>query len=122
MRTDTMDTYRATAQRRQAARRHERLAARDRAWHAAGDAAALLCTEFHAVRVLAFGSLVESGGEMFDLDSDIDLAAWGIPDQDFFLAVGRLQSVSREFEFDLLAMEHCPETLRSSIERAGREP
>jgi len=71
--------------------------------------------------VVVFGSLVEEDGRSFGVRSDIDLAAWGIRDDDYFMAVARMQSVAREFGVDLVAMERCPAHLVGPIAVHGRE-
>lgn len=96
-------------------------AARDRAWHAARAAADMLCARFGATRVVAFESLAEHEGRFFGTRSDIDLAARGIAGEDYFLAVAALQTVFPELRIDLVAMESCPEHLRSAAERTGVE-
>jgi len=117
--TATLDTYRATLRRREAAEAAARAARRKRAWAAARRAAALLREDFGAARVVVFGSLADTEGAFFGTHSDIDLAAWGVPGHDYFLAVARLQGLSAEFGLDLVAMERCPEYLRAAIEAQG---
>jgi len=68
---------------------------------------------------VVFGSLV--GGRSFSRWSDIDLAAWGLPPDDYFVAVARLQDLSPEFEIDLVTMEYCRPELLKVILREGRE-
>lgn len=113
------DAQRATVRRRNAEDAAARAAKRERAWAAAGACAALLRERFGAERVVVFGSLVAEEGRWFGVRSDIDLAAWGIRDADYFAAVGELQSVDGEFEVDLVAMERCPAHLREPIEANG---
>jgi len=45
--------------------------------------------------------------------------AWGIPSEDYFLAVTHLLGVSAEFSLDLVAMERCPEHLLRAINERG---
>lgn len=51
---------------------------------------ALLREDCGARRVVVFGSMVEGDGAYIDALADIGLAAWGIPEDDDFLAVARL--------------------------------
>ena len=115
------DAHRATVRRRNAEDAAARAAKRERAWSAARSCAALLRDRFGAERVVVFGSLVEDEGRWFGVRSDIDLAAWGIRDDDYFTAVGQLQGVSAEFEVDLVAMERCPAHLEQPISDHGAE-
>jgi predicted nucleotidyltransferase len=86
-----------------------------RAREAAGRAAALLRTDFGASRVVAFGSIARE--EWFTPWSDIDLAAWGIPVEDFYRAVASVNEVSEEFLVDLVDGAACPPKLRVAIDR-----
>jgi len=113
-----MEVYRATAKRRQ----QEELEAKDRsrelAWEVARRAAGLLRDQFGVSRVVVFGSLVR--GRSFSRWSDIDLAAWGLRPDDYFVAVAHLQDLSPDFEIDLVAMEYCRPELQEVILREGR--
>ncbi|RME45498.1 MAG: hypothetical protein D6791_10595 [Chloroflexi bacterium] len=66
-----------------------------------------------------FGSLAH--GAWFHPNSDIDLAAAGIPPQAFWRAWCALDQVSEGFEINLVALEAVPERLRREIETGGRE-
>ena len=68
---------------------------------------------------MVFGSLVH--GYWFSQTSDIDLAAWGLKDEDYFLVVARLQDLSPEFRIDLVRMENCRPGLRGAILQEGIE-
>ena len=114
---EAMATYRATAQRRWEEEQQESAGRRERAWQVARHAAALLKEQFGATRVVAFGSLVH--GYWFSNASDVDLAAWGVQADDYFVAVARLQDLSPEFQIDLVAMERCKPALRETIDREG---
>jgi predicted nucleotidyltransferase len=62
--------------------------------------AEFLKVEFHASRVILFGSLAR--GHDFEPGSDIDLAAWGIPPAQFFSAVARLDELNPKWKIDLV--------------------
>jgi uncharacterized protein len=109
--------YQATAQRRWDAEQIELMQRKTRARLTAQRAAAYLKTAFSATQVMLFGSLVHE--QWFSRTSDIDLAAWGIQDSEFYRAVAHLQDVSPEFSVDLVAMEHCPPHLREAILAEG---
>lgn len=108
----SMAQYRETALARELETQQAVAARRERAWIAARRAADLLRAEFGASRVVLFGSLAR--GDL-TLHSDIDLAAWGIPRDDYFVAVARVQDVSAEFKVDLVEADHCKPTLARAI-------
>lgn len=114
---EAMATYRATMERRWAEEHAQRSARKSAAWLIAHQAADLLRQEFGATQVVLFGSLAH--GRWFTQTSDIDLAAWGIQDADYFLAVAWLQDLSPEFSIDLVQMERCRPTLVAAIQREG---
>lgn len=114
---EAMAVYRATALRRWEEKRHELARRRDRAWQTVALAARLLKEQFGATRVVAFGSVIH--GYWFSETSDIDLAAWGLRADDYFVAVARLQDLSPEFKIDLVAAENCRPELREAFEREG---
>ncbi len=113
-----MAEYRATARRRDQARRAARAARRTRALELAQAAAALLREQFGATRVVLFGSATRE--DAFWERSDIDLAAWGIPREDYFTAVARLQELSGEFSVDLVEGDHCRPAIAEAIAAEGR--
>jgi predicted nucleotidyltransferase len=115
---EQMSVYQATAQWRWEQEQRELARRRERAWEVARHAATLLKEQFGATRVLVFGSLVH--GYWFSKTSDIDLAAWGLPAEDYFVAVAKLQDLSPEFEIDLIAMPHCKPGLGKVIEHGGK--
>jgi len=87
------------------------------AWEVARVAARLLREAFGARRVMAFGSLVHRA--WFNPWSDIDLAAWGIPADQFYQAVATITGISPDFQVDLLDLEGCRPVVRRAIEREG---
>ncbi len=112
-----MAAYRATARGREEERRRGLAARRARALEVARAAAALLREQFGARRVVLFGSATRD--DTFWERSDIDLAVWGIPREDYFAAVARLQELSSEFSVDLVEGDHCKPALRDAIARDG---
>jgi len=114
---EALAEYRATARRRQAEEDERLRRRRAAAWDVARRAAALLRESFGATRVALFGSLVHDC--YFTGTSDIDLAAWGVPADDYFLAVARLQDLSPEFQIDLVPMERCKPAIRDAVAREG---
>ena len=92
---------------------------RRRAWRVARQAARMLREQFGAQRVVVFGSLAQRG--WFTQWSDIDLAAWGVPDERFYQAVAMVTALSPVFKVDLIDPEACGSSLRQAIEREGIE-
>ncbi|QGP92305.1 hypothetical protein MGLY_16780 [Neomoorella glycerini] len=89
------------------------------AWQVAARAATILKERYGARKVVAFGSLVDRS--CFTRWSDVDLAAWGIPDDRFYAAVGAVTGLSEKFKVDLVDPEACRESLRRAIESEGVE-
>jgi len=93
---------------------------RRQAWRVARRAALLLRNEFGANRVVAFGSLARR--KAFTDRSDIDLAAWGIPEGRYFAAVAAVTGLSPLFRIDLVDPQNCPSpSVRQAIETEGVE-
>jgi len=114
---EAMARYRRTALAREGAHLRETEGRRQAAWDLARRAARLLCEEFGATRVVAFGSLAH--GAWFEPRSDIDLAVEGIPTQMFWRAWGALDRLDPDVDFDLIAIESAPERLRDEIVQQG---
>ncbi len=112
-----LDTYRQTMRRRAVEADRRRAERRETAWAVAREAAALLRSRYGATQVLAFGSLAE--GRHFSERSDIDLAAEGLRPSDHFAALGRLLTLSPNFEFDLVDLGACPPGFRAVILAEG---
>ncbi len=88
-----------------------------RAMREARRAAKLLKRDFGAKRVVLFGSLAHR--LWFSSRSDIDLAVWGIPPDDFFSAYGAITNARSKFEVNLVDPEHCLPPLCQAIEKEG---
>jgi predicted nucleotidyltransferase len=113
-----MDAYQATARlRKQAAIAH-----RNQRWQQAQEVAKqasdFLKQEYGNVEVILFGSATER--DRFHLTSDIDLAVKGLPPEEFFKVVARLQDISPEFKVDLVQLEYCQESLHRVILEEGK--
>lgn len=91
------------------------------AWAWARKAADLLRKSFSAQRVVVFGSLTNR--KLFHQYSDIDIAAWGIPTERYFAAVGAITALVRGFDVDLITPDTSTisDALREAIERDGME-
>jgi predicted nucleotidyltransferase len=92
---------------------------KQQAWQIAYRAAQILRDQFHAEKVVVFGSLAHE--TWFTLWSDVDLAVWGIPVDRFYAAVGVITELSEEVAIDLVDPDTCRPALRSVIERDGIE-
>ncbi|NLV17675.1 MAG: nucleotidyltransferase domain-containing protein [Syntrophomonadaceae bacterium] len=89
------------------------------AWEIAKKAAKILKENYGARKVMVFGSLIDHSS--FTYWSDIDLAAWDIPDEMFFAAVGAVTGLTTEFKIDLVDVSGCRSSLRNVIEIEGLE-
>jgi predicted nucleotidyltransferase len=90
-----------------------------RARAVAQEAADLLKRQFHATRVVLFGSLAH--GLWFTPWSDIDLAASGILPARFYEPVAAVSSLDRDWTVNLVDMATAPSDLRHAIEEEGIE-
>jgi uncharacterized protein len=114
---EKMAQYRQTARRRQA-EAAARLDGRFQQGRAiARQLADLLRRDFGVERVVLFGSLVDR--ELFHERSDIDLAAWGIPERRYLAAVAAVTSFTTAFSVDLARMEEATERLTHVVEEEG---
>ena len=85
-----------------------------RAWQTAHRIAAMLYDDFGATQVAVFGSLAER--DWFSKGSDIDIAVWGISDDEYFLAVSKAMDISGLFKVDLVDFESCKGLFRERIQ------
>ena len=91
----------------------------EEAWRLIPELARLLREEFGATRILVFGSAVRA--DYFSEESDIDIAAWGIPIAQYLSAVLAVNEFHHDFKVDLLDPTLCRLTLRERIEVEGIE-
>jgi predicted nucleotidyltransferase len=113
-----LQVYRQTWLKRQQREQWRVDERRRQAWSVVERAASLLKGRFHASKVVLFGSLATDYD--FSIHSDIDLAAWGLCNEDYWVAIAQLQDLSPSFKIDLVKMEDCPPALRATIETAGK--
>jgi uncharacterized protein len=109
-----LDEYRKTAIRRQKLRISRVKTRREQGWKLAKKAAKLLRNQFQAERVAVFGSLLHEA--RFTRWSDIDIAAWGIPADQTFRAIGAVLDLDSSFEINLVDINTCSPTLLKAIE------
>jgi len=112
---ESLAVYRKTARERAQRTAQARRQRREKAWEVARAAAALLRSRYHAARVVAFGSLIQS--DRFHLWSDVDLAVWGLAPADYFEAVARVLDIGGEIKVDLIIAEKCKPYLREIVEQ-----
>lgn len=87
----------------------------ERAWQVAYDIAALLYDEFNAKQVAVFGSLTEPMG--FTNKSDIDIAVWGLTDEEHTKATDRVWDMKTGFKIDLIDIETTKEFFRDRVQQ-----
>ncbi len=114
---EDLAVYRATARRMREQGREAEAARREKAWAIARAAAELLRTQFHATRVVVFGSLAREMG--FTPWSDIDIAAWGIDPLDTLRAIGATMDMAGGIEVNLVDVNTAKPALLDAIERDG---
>lgn len=114
----TMQQYRETAKLRCNALARQRDDRRARGWEVARAAGDVLQERFHARRVWVFGSLLQD--DLFHDHSDVDIAAWGVRQEDILKAVAAVTSLDPDICVDLVVLEDAPESLRQTIRAQGR--
>ncbi len=111
--------YRTSALRRQEKEREAMTRRKEQAWKAARGAARLLRDQFHATRVVVFGSLAHEG--CLNRWSDVDIAAWGIPPELTFQAIGAVLYLDESIEINLVDINTCKPSLLAVIEHEGSD-
>lgn len=111
---EQLDQYRRTAARREKLRVAKIKPRRNRAWKLARKAAKVLREQYHAERVVVFGSLLHES--RFTEWSDVDIAAWGIAPDQTFRAIGTVMDLDPSFEINLVDVTTCRPSLLKAIE------
>lgn len=114
---EEMRGYRASARQRSARARLQQDRRRVRAWEVARRAACILKAEYAVDRVCLFGSLARA--EPFSVQSDIDLMAWGLAEEQFYGVVARLQDLDSTLSIDLIRAEEASPALLSAVSMEG---
>lgn len=109
-----LDQYRHTAARRQKIRAAKVKPRREKAWKLARQAAQVLREQYHATRVVVFGSLLHES--RFTEWSDVDVAAWGIAPDQTFRAIGAVMDLDSSFEINLVDVNTCTPSLLKALE------
>lgn len=77
----------------------------------------ILKAEFGATKVALFGSMLSVND--IHLGSDIDLAVWGLPYEEYIAALTELMTNAKEFDVDLVRIEEAPPSLKTYIFKEG---
>jgi predicted nucleotidyltransferase len=112
---DKLAQYRRTAIRREKVRVSQMKVRMKQAWKLAKKAAKILREQYHAKRVVVFGSLLHE--TRFTKWSDVDIAVWGIPPDQTFRAIGAVMDLDSSLEINLVDVNTCTPSLLKSIER-----
>lgn len=112
---DRLAQYRRTAINRQNARVSKVKGRMKTAWRLARKAAKLLREQYHAERVAVFGSLLYE--KRFTPWSDVDIAAWGIPAEQTFRAIGAVMDLDSSISINLVDVYACTSSMRKAIEK-----
>jgi uncharacterized protein len=115
---EELQSYQRAALRRQQAEREQATQRRAHAWELARQAAARLRAEFGVERVMVFGSLTQA--DRFTQWSDIDLAVWGLNDQNWLKAMGAVHYLG-EILINVVDVGCCVESQLVIIESEGME-
>ena len=91
----------------------------EKAWKLLPKLTTLLRDRFGATQIKVFGSAIKA--DYFSLDSDIDLAAWGIPKSKYYEAFSAVMDCSEEFKVDLVNPNTCRPWILESIAEEGIE-
>jgi len=111
---DSLAQYRRTAISRQKARVSKVKGRMKKAWRLARKAAKILREQYQAKRVVVFGSLLHE--ERFTQWSDVDIAAWGIPADQTFRAIGAVMDLDLSLEISLVDVNTCTPSMLKLIE------
>lgn len=80
----------------------------------ASQCAQILKHKFGATRVVLFGSLLNA--EQMTWHSDIDLAVWGLPEEDYLKAGAAIER-GHNFPIDLVEVQHAKPHILKAIEQ-----
>ena len=116
---DDLERYRATRRCREAEHREWQREAKRKAMASARRVARWLKDTYAVERVVLFGSVAQD--EVLGPRSDLDIAVEGLPSQEYYRAVACVQSFVDRGQVDLVQIERCPPSLRTTIEKRGIE-
>lgn len=81
-------------------------------------AAKILKEKFGVEKVALFGSTLRPS--LFHLRSDVDLAVWGLDENQYFRALGVLLEIDPEISVDLIEFEFASPRMQETILRDGK--
>jgi predicted nucleotidyltransferase len=116
---DQLEEYRRSYWQRKEEKQKQLMALIKEARAVALLAAQLLKSQFGVTRVMMFGSLTRPS--LFHFNSDIDLAVWGLPEKEYYRAVGILQSLHPKFAVDVVRFEEVSPALQAMILNEGED-
>jgi len=111
--------YRFTAIQRQKTRIPSAKTRMKKGWRLARKAAKILRENYHAKRVVVFGSLLSE--KRFNQWSDVDVAAWDISPDLTFRAIGAIMDLDSSLVVNLVDVNSCPPALLETIEKEGMD-
>ena len=90
-----------------------------KAWKLARKASRILREQYQADRVAVFGSLLHE--TRFTQWSDVDIAAWGIPPEQTFRAIGEVMDLDSTLAINLVDVNTCAPSLLKVIEQEAMD-
>ena len=114
-----MQAYIAHFRQRQIRERLQQQQHHQHGWEQASIAANILKQRYSVKSVFLFGSLLAP--ETVHPNSDIDLAVWGLPLENYSDAVGTLLLAVKGISIDLVRLEAAPPNLKTAILQTGVE-
>lgn len=111
--------YKATADARFVEAQKQVAKRYNQALMVARKAAELLRSKYAAGRIRVLGSVACQ--ELFHLESDVDLAVWGLPESIYFKAVADLLDLDPQISVDLVRIEDASDNLLQHILTKGVE-
>lgn len=116
--SEQLRAYRQTARKRWQRVQQQQLARRKQAMALAQQAAQLLKEQYHVRQVLLFGSLAHPE-RRFSLQSDVDLAVWGLTSANWLQASAAVRQLSREIDVQLVDVDCASAELLAAIKQEG---
>lgn len=115
---DQLNRYREGLRQKLKQHQQEQLQKQQRGWQVARQAAQTLKSRWGASKVVLFGSMLDY--TKVHAQSDIDLAVWDLPANNYYCALAELLDLAPEFSIDLVEIEHAKPQILNAIQ-AGVE-
>lgn len=110
--------YQAGLQQKLKQEQQQQLQRQQRGWQVAREAAQRLKSQWGASKVVLFGSMLETA--KVHARSDIDLAVWDLPADDYYRVLAELLDLDPDFSIDLVEIAYAKPGILSAIQ-AGVE-